>query len=346
MINYISANLSPISIHYIGRQPEAEGTRIKDDPTIIEDDYIRELFLKYLLSGFKEPAFNCFTFSSGDETENPMFNYAQEIFEDREKLHEHSKKIANYLYNHSKHPNIKDGDFIMCYFQDLLVEDEMLDAIGIFKAESKAAFLKLLEDNSLYSIINDEGLALNGLDKGCLILNTEKSSGYKICLLDKSNKSEAWFWSHEFLNVKERSDDYHFTSHYIQLTKDFVEEKKRTTDNFDKDKELSVMNASEKFFKSNENFNEEDYLEDVFESGLASEFSDFKREAQRTSGFFAQPDFDISDAAVKKNNKVFKSVIKLDKNFHIYVHGDRTKIEKGEDEFGRKFYKMFYEEET
>ncbi|MDD4067910.1 MAG: nucleoid-associated protein, partial [Bacteroidales bacterium] len=54
--------------------------------------------------------------------------------------------------------------------------------------------------------------------------------------------------------------------------------------------------------------------------------------------------FNISDSAVKKQARVFKSVIKLDKNFHIYVHGDRKLIEQGQDEKG-KFYKVYYNEE-
>jgi hypothetical protein len=56
--------------------------------------------------------------------------------------------------------------------------------------------------------------------------------------------------------------------------------------------------------------------------------------------------FDISTPAVKRNSNVFKSVIKLDKNFHIYVHGNRELIERGVDEDGRKFYKLYYNEET
>lgn len=345
MINHISAKVSPFSIHYVGRYTASEGVRTKDVPTSVEDDYKQELMLKMLLSSFKEPAYSAFTFSSGEESDNPLFQYAAEIFEDRSVLHDHSKKIASFLYNNSQHPNIKDGEFIMCYFEDLLVEDEMLDAIGIFKSETKDVLLKLLEENNAYGINYEEGIALNGLDKGCLILNTEKSTGYKICTLDKSNKSEAHFWTKEFLNIKERSDDYHFTSHYIQLTKDYVEDKKKSSDNFSKNDELAVMNASERFFKSNESFSENEYLEEVFETGVADDFAEFKRDSQRDKGFFLQSDFDISQAAVKKNNGVFKSVIKLDKNFSLYVHGDRTKIERGEDEYGRKFYKLYYEEE-
>lgn len=47
---------------------------------------------------------------------------------------------------------------------------------------------------------------------------------------------------------------------------------------------------------------------------------------------------------VKKQNRSFKSVIRLDKNFHIYIHGDRNLIEQGEDKKG-KFYKIYYENE-
>jgi hypothetical protein len=58
-----------------------------------------------------------------------------------------------------------------------------------------------------------------------------------------------------------------------------------------------------------------------------------------------QDRFAISADAVKRQARVFKSVLKLDKNFHIYIHGDRNKIEQGVDENGRKFYKIYYEQE-
>ena len=55
--------------------------------------------------------------------------------------------------------------------------------------------------------------------------------------------------------------------------------------------------------------------------------------------------FEISADAVKKQARVFKSVLKLDKNFHIYIHGDREKIERGVDDSGRKYYKIYYDQE-
>jgi hypothetical protein len=41
---------------------------------------------------------------------------------------------------------------------------------------------------------------------------------------------------------------------------------------------------------------------------------------------------------------VLKSVIKLDKNVHIYIHGNRDVVEQGEDGKG-KYYKIYYKEE-
>jgi hypothetical protein len=56
--------------------------------------------------------------------------------------------------------------------------------------------------------------------------------------------------------------------------------------------------------------------------------------------------FDISPQAVKKQARIFKSVLKLDKNFHIYIHGDRELIEQGVEKDGRKFYKIYFTEES
>lgn len=57
--------------------------------------------------------------------------------------------------------------------------------------------------------------------------------------------------------------------------------------------------------------------------------------------------FEISTPAVKKQARVFKNIIKLDKNFHIYVHGDNQYIKKGYDEAtGMHYYQLFFKEEN
>ena len=52
------------------------------------------------------------------------------------------------------------------------------------------------------------------------------------------------------------------------------------------------------------------------------------------------------DLRVKGEKRFFKSVLKLDKNFHVYVHGKKNYIEKGYDpDKGLNFYKLYFEVE-
>ncbi len=56
--------------------------------------------------------------------------------------------------------------------------------------------------------------------------------------------------------------------------------------------------------------------------------------------------FEISNAAVKKQARVFKSILKLDKNFHIYIHGSKEMIERGfDEEKNLNYYKVYFKEE-
>ena len=73
-------------------------------------------------------------------------------------------------------------------------------------------------------------------------------------------------------------------------------------------------------------------------------FSRYKQEYEQDRDIRIEDEFAISESAVKKQARSYKSVIKLDRNFHIYVHGNRSLLEQGEDEKG-KFYKVYYEEE-
>ncbi|HWV68418.1 MAG TPA: hypothetical protein VN105_21315, partial [Chitinophaga sp.] len=58
-------------------------------------------------------------------------------------------------------------------------------------------------------------------------------------------------------------------------------------------------------------------------------------------------EFEISAPAVKKQQKVFKSILKLDRNFHVYIHGNREMIERGFDEAtNMNYYKLLFENEA
>ncbi len=82
------------------------------------------------------------------------------------------------------------------------------------------------------------------------------------------------------------------------------------------------------------------------EQQVIEAFNDYKEQYQDVNECTVEDDFDISENAVKGSKRIFKSVLKLDKNFHVYIHGDRKRILKGIDKAsGMNFYQLFYEEE-
>ena len=80
---------------------------------------------------------------------------------------------------------------------------------------------------------------------------------------------------------------------------------------------------------------------------MIDSFNKFKDGYIREKELDIATEFAISPNAVKKQARVFKSVLKLDRNFHIYIHGDKSLIEQGYDErTGKKYYKIYFDEES
>ena len=110
---------------------------------------------------------------------------------------------------------------------------------------------------------------------------------------------------------------------------------------------IDFLNRSVDYFKKNETFDKHEFEEEVFgDSNVIESFRKFDQTYRQENEVELADSFEISAQAVKKQARVFKNVLKLDKNFHIYIHGNREMIEQGVDENGRKYYKIYYEEEN
>ncbi len=348
MINSFEAKIQALSIHQVGNKNEEEGVQQSEESITIQDETLHELLLHYFFSHFEQPEFYAFTFSDDDILLNPLYKYATTIFEDASTLHDQSISIAKHLYERSIHPNIKSGDLIVSLVKEVMIDDEIVDAICIFKSELKDAFLQLKNNEGHFAIDYDKGINIEKLDKGAIILNTEKEDGYKICVIDRSNRfKEAMYWKDEFLKVKSRSDNYHATKNFIQMTKSFVKDRLKPLDEVDQADVAGIMHRSKEFFKHQESFEQDNYEKFILQNEeYVADFQEYKLDYQSERSVELPEEFDISQEAFKKSSRVFRSVIKLDKNFHIYVHGNRNMIEKGEETDGRKFYKMYYEKES
>ncbi|MBI9033380.1 MAG: nucleoid-associated protein [Bacteroidales bacterium] len=348
MINTSELILDKIAVHYVGNKNAAAG--IRQSQSLLElDELVQELLLKYFLSPFKTETFYNFSHPSDIEL-NEVYSFASQIFENTDTFLDQSVNIARHLYDCSNHPKIKAGEFYAVYFKDILIDDELVDAIGLFKSENKDIYLKVYQKDNNYQINSDIGININRLDKGCLIFNTEKDLGFKVALVDNTNKGEeAQFWKDYFLKVKNRKDNFYFTQNHMEVVSGFVEEVFNQDNNIPKTQQIDVLKKSVDYFKQNEDFKVEDFEKQVMiQPEIIESFQNYKREYAADNQIELRDGFNIAPRAVSQAQKFFKgrSVIKLDKNFSLYVHGEREFIEKGWDDTKRMhFYKVFFMEE-
>jgi hypothetical protein len=303
--------------------------------------------MQYFLTPFKPGAM--FHLSHPDDiANNEVYACVKSIFEDGESFVEQSVNLANHLYAQSEHPKIKPGELYIVYFNNCIFDGETVDAIGLFKSESKETFLKVQNKKNTISVGYETGININKLDKGCIIFNLEQDKGYVITLVDTVSKgTEAQYWRESFLQVTPRKDEYHQTKNYLDMCKTFVLEQAPKEFEITKTDQADFLNKSATYFKKQEEFDFDEFTGQVIKQPeVVDSFKNYKKQYETEHACEINDEFVISGPAVKKEAKVFKNVIKLDKNFHIYVHGAKEYIIKGFDEkTGMHFYQLFYKEE-
>jgi hypothetical protein len=346
MIDFTQIQFEGIFIHQVGNKLRDEGLKISSKDISFADSDTSSYLLKYFLSPFNNNEVYNF-FHPSELSLNEVYFFVKGLFAAPDNLYQASIDISKHLYEKSTHPKISGGELCVCYFKNCLFDGVTADAIGIFKSEAKDVFLKFDSVKNNFKIKHESGININKLDKGCLIFNLEEDNGYKVCIIDSNKSNETQYWKNEFLNIKPASDNYHFTKDFLSITKEFVT--KQISEEFEISKagKIDLLNRSVDYFKTHESFNKGEFEQEVFHhENIISSFRKFDENYRENNEVELSDSFEISPQAVKKQARVFKNVLKLDKNFDIYIHGNRDLIEQGVDEKGRKFYKIFYQEES
>ncbi len=351
MVTSFEASFFQLSVHRVGNKLLDEFYVLSDNVVEIKDELLNNLLMKYFLSPFeKVNEVYRFIHSSDELNLNELFYFAGGIFNNTDTFHEVSEQITKYLFDVTNHPKIKSGELYIAYLKNVQLEGELLDAIGIFKSENKETYLKVFPDEGGFGLDYDEaGININKLDKGCLIFNTEREQGYKVLVIDQTNRnSEAVYWRDDFLKLKIRNDSFNQTSNTLSIYKNFVTQKLDADFELTKADKIDLLNKSMNYFKEHESFDLDGFVDEVLVNPQAIEsFKTYKQQYEQDHETEIAPSFDISDAAVKKQARVYKSVLKLDRNFHIYIHGDKKLIEKGfDDEKAMNYYKVYFKEEA
>ncbi|WP_026904931.1 nucleoid-associated protein [Pedobacter glucosidilyticus] len=350
MITFFESDLEHISVHKVGNKVQDEYFTLSDSTLHIQDEFLLNLLMQYFLKPFEKVNEVYRFMHSSDLALNEIYHFASQIFKDTTKFHEVSQQITRHLYDISNHPKIKSGEVYIALFHDVQIEGELHQALGIFKSETKETYMKVYPDAGGFALTYEqEAINIQKLDKGCLILNTDKEEGYKVVVIDQTNKTQeaAVYWKDDFLKLKIRNDNFNQTNNYLSLYKNFVNEKIDEQFEVSKPDKIDLLNKSIKYFKEKEQFDFNEFSEEVIGNETAA--TSFKAMVQNFEQEFDTPigeRFDISTQAVKKQSSAYKTVLKLDKNFHVYIHGDRQLIENGfDDSKDMNYYKIYYKEE-
>lgn len=277
---------------------------------------------------------------------NEISAYTTEMFEGADFV-DISKRVARHLYESSVHPNIKGGELFVVSLSKVVYEGKSVSALGLFKSETKDTFLRFVSKNNNLEVENEIGANVNRLDKGCIILNHTDEKGYYVFTLDNSNRTDAKYWTDNFLGITPRQNAFTYTKDVLSMTKDFVAKVLSSEYPVSKAEQVELLNKSVNYFKGKETFSMQSYEEEVLgDEKLIDSFHRHKEVYEQERELELEDSFAISDSAVKKQERRMKSVIKLDKNFEIYVHGGEQLIELSYDEErGMKYYKLYFKEE-
>ncbi|TCO09821.1 nucleoid-associated protein [Natronoflexus pectinivorans] len=348
MIESSQVIIEDVVVHHIGAKAEGQPVRYSKNALKLQDEELVGNVLKsYFFNAFKTEAY--FNFIGAEEgAAGKVYQLACEVFDDSSLFYNTSLQFAEFLHEQSNHPKIRGGEFYLALFRNCVVDGEVVDGLGLFKSENKETFLKVYLKEQNFELGTQEGINIRKLDKGCIIFNTEREQGFKCVMVDNINKgNEARFWKEDFLGLQPREDSYYFTQNYMDACKGFVKDVYNNENQVSRPEQFDFLNRSLDFFDNKPNFKQEDFEREVVRFPEVSEaFADYRQQFEQDRGIPLNDSFDISKSAVKSEKKHFKSVLKLDKNFHVYVHGKRDYIEKGFDsQKGMNYYKLFFEQE-
>ncbi|WP_018478584.1 nucleoid-associated protein [Pontibacter roseus] len=349
MSDKTQVRLNRLAVHRVGNKAKDEGVIISKELVDLRDEQLSSLLTNYFIAPFKQEEFFRFTHTS-DIALNEMFAYSALMFAEPHNFLEYSVHVLNHLYEQSDHPKVKSGELYVVHLSGCLMEDGIVDAIGIFKSENKDTFLTFQEEDGDLSMNYHFGVNIKSVDKGCLIFNTQAEDGFRVKMVD-ANSTDAVFWKEDFLHVAELKDTNFNTKAALNLCKDFSEEVFAQTDS--KKAQVDFISRSVDYFSKSETFDLEEFTSSVIDQPeTAEKFKNYTQAFAEERDIEGFTDFAINKNTVKYMKRKFRNFIKLDTQIEIKFSGYNPEqseqyVERGFDqERGMHFYKVYFHSES
>ncbi len=351
MYDFKQIEIEKVVVHQVGNRAK-EGKLILSDMELDLDEYEKAVLLTYYLHQFKTDEYFCFNGEQAASPEtrfngNRMYNIVRDLFKATSDFASVSQDSAKMLYELTTNSKIKSGELHVVRFQYCILDEEVCNAVGLFKTETKEPFIKLPLVNNAITVERHEGINIKKIDRACLIFNTDAEEGYRILNYDKNKAELAAHWQYDFLSIKQRKENFYNTNNFISLVKNFSDEVLIEENNIAPADQIAFVQRTEDYLKHADNFQADDFANEVIGNPeITKAFEEYIPGFESDFDVQIQDNFPISKQAVKSSKKYFKSVLKLDKSFHVYVHTNPDNLEKGYDASrDMKYYKLYFREE-
>lgn len=337
MINLYNTQIENLFIHKVGNKCRKEELFLSQAPYTINDE-IRPILKEFFLKPFRSKENHFFNFAEDSELHTLLNIYN----EDPSAAHE---QIAKHLYNQGTHPHIKSGEVYICQLNNIQIDNGSYTGLGIFKSELKYDFLEFNKEDSRLDLILKQGVSLDKLDKGAIIIDDpESKTGFRVLYID-SNKYDSKYWLDNFLNLVEMEDSAFNTRKYLSFCENFA--KDVVSPSTDKQTEIQFLNDSLGYFASRDEFQDNEFKAAVFQDDeLKEEYDHYKYEEGHKYSIQDLSDFPISNETVGECRKKIKGEIILDNEIVIKIpKGTKAAsdyLEKGWDEERQMYYYLVY----
>jgi hypothetical protein len=347
MLDLSEVRLQKLSVHIVGNKGTGGELITSKKPFRLEEHNAKTIATAFTAKLSQKQEWYRFTHLSSLDY-NEVYNYCLQALAEDKDFHKQGVAIAKHLYEASTHPKIKAGELYICYFDNCLVNGAYIPAIGIYKIESKTQFINVDASTGELQLAMQEGTEVSKYDKAALIFASNAEEGFDLLIQDTNRGEEAVFWRETFLGIAPQADEYHNTKEFLGMAKNFITKQIPQEYDMERTDQIDLLNKSVEYFQINESFDRSQFEKQVLkDGGLIKSFRNFGESYAETNDLELPDRFDISEPAVKRQQRVFKSVLKLDKNFHVYIHGDSSLIEKGYDShLNKSYYKIYFDEEN
>lgn len=334
MLEVNESKLAHYSIHYLSEATLLLGEEAFTQPELmLEAAFTQLAFSKIELEQQYE------FFHETDIALNEVFAYSKKIFEQDSSFLEQSQNMAKHLHSVSQHPNIKSGELFIGLFENCFLLNEVKKVIAIVKIDEKEMFLDVKNDNNKMIIHGVDGINVKKINNMAIIVDVGQEQPPAVFIKTK-RKEDIVYWQERFLKIKAADEHYHKTDLALNECKKYI----LKGENYSNTEKLGFLNKTLDYFRNEEEFQVDHYIETVFEQADATQKDILVNSVKPYETV-------ISDSALEKAEKKYKRKIKLDSNIEIQVniqHIDQIDelIEVGYDEAtNRKFYKIYFQDE-